>query len=60
MAICFHSLDVRDSKIVLNSEFHAVDSGFLDVGFRIPIVSEILDSLICIPDSKAQNSGFQE
>ena len=41
------------------------DSGFLQVysrfqgpGFRIPIVSGILDSYRCIPDSKAYDSGF--
>jgi len=26
----------------------------VEIGFRIPIVFEILDSLSCIPDSKAQ------
>ena len=37
-----------------------MDSGFLSVelGFWIPIISGILDSLCCIPDSKAQDSGF--
>ena len=30
----------------------------LDSGFWVPIVSGILDSLSCIPDSKAQDSGF--
>ena len=46
----------------------AVDSGFctawildsrqwnLELGFRVPIVSGIPDSLSCIPDSKAQDS----
>ena len=30
----------------------------MEPGFWIPIVSGILDSLSCIPDSKAQDSGF--
>ena len=44
-------------KTVLDSGFRAVDFGFkvLDSGF---FVSGILDSLSCIPDSKAQDSGF--
>ena len=29
-------------------------------GFRIPIVSGILDFYGCIPDSKAQDSGFRK
>ena len=56
-------------KTVLDSRFHAVDSRFhvLDSGFfvseiwiRIPIVSGIPDSLSCLPDSKAQDSGFHK
>ena len=56
-----------ESKTVLDSGFHAVDSGFqllgsrsytVELGFRIPIVSGIPDSHSCIPDSKAQDSGF--
>ena len=31
-----------------------------DLGFRILIVSEIADSLSCIPYSKAQDSGFHK
>ena len=31
----------------------------MELGFWIPIVSVILDSLSCIPDSKTQDSGFQ-
>ena len=47
----------------------AVDSGFpgagfqslsWELGFWITILSEIPDSLRCIPDSKARDSGFQE
>ena len=30
----------------------------LELGFWIPIASTIPDSLNCIPDSKAQDSGF--
>ena len=46
-----------------------MDSGFslldlksfsVDLGFRIPIVSGILDSYSCIPDSKAQDFGFHK
>ena len=48
--------------------FHAVDSGFqvlnssvgFRLGFRIPIVSEILGSSNWIPDSKVQDSGFHK
>ena len=52
-----------ESNAVLDSGFHAVDCVFqvLDfsgLGFWIPIVSGILDSLSCIPDSKAQDSAF--
>ena len=36
------------------------DSLSVDLGFRILIVSGIPDSLSCIPDSKAQDSGFQK
>ena len=32
----------------------------MELGFRIPIVSGIPDSLSCIPDSKAQDSGFHK
>ena len=43
----------RESKTVLDSGFRAVE-----LGFPILIVSMILDSLSCIPDSKAQDSGI--
>ena len=65
----YDSPHVRESKTVLDSGFHAMDSGFSllylksfseDLGFRIPIVSGILDSYSCIPDSKAQDSRFQK
>ena len=49
---------VRESKTVLDSRFHAVDSGFqtlaVDLTFWIPIVSGIPDSLSCIPDSTSK------
>ena len=32
----------------------------VELGFRIPIVSGILDFYGCIPDSKAQDSGFHK
>ena len=59
---------VRESKTVMDSGFHAVDSGFrlLDsrpfsgLGFQIPVVSEMPDSYSCIPDRKAQDSGFHK
>ena len=60
---------VRESKTVLDSGFQAVDSGFqlldsrsytVELGFRIPIVRGIPDSDSCIPDSKAQDSGFHK
>ena len=60
---------VRESKTLLDSGFHAVDSGFhlldsrsfsVELGFRIRIVSGIPDSYTCIPDSKAQDSGFHK
>ena len=62
-------MHVRASNIVWDSGLHAVDSRFqaLDYGFfvngtwiRIPNVSRIPDSVRCIPDSKAQDSGFHE
>ena len=32
----------------------------MELRFQIPIVSEIPDSLSCIPDFKAQDSGFHK
>ena len=42
--------------------FQACNSILLlvELGFRIPIFSEIKDSLSCIPDSKAHGSGFHK
>ena len=56
---------VRESKTVLESEFHAVDSGFqlldsrsfsMKLGFRIPIVGDIPDSKV--PDSRFHMQKF--
>ena len=46
----------------MDSRFQLLDSKSFSVelGFRIPIVSSIPDSLSCIPDSKAQDSGFHK
>ena len=38
-------------------EFQVLDSLSLKLGIRIAIVTGISDSLTCIPDSKAQESG---
>ena len=55
-------MHVRASNIVWDSGFQALDSGFFVSGtwIRIPNVSRIRDSVRCIPDSKAQDSGFHE
>ena len=45
---------------ILNSTLWIADCLSVQVGFHIPIVSRILDSLNLIPDSKAQGSGFHE
>ena len=47
----------------LDPEYHAVDFGYLVSGIGIPYsnrVSGIPNSLSCIPDSKAQDSGFHK
>ena len=55
-----------ESKRVLDSGFYALDSGFqaldsdlflVELGFWIPILSRIPDSLSCIPESKVRDSG---
>ena len=62
---------MRESKTVLDSGFHVVDSRFqipgtgfqslsVELGFWIPIVSGIPDSMSCIPDSKTRDSGFHK
>ena len=63
-------MHVRECKTVLESGFHAVDfqipvldsSSFfkLELGFRIPIVCGIPDSLSWTPDCKTQNSIFHK
>ena len=63
-----NSPHVKEFRPVLDSGFLAVDSGFqvfnssvgFRLGFRIPIVSEILGSSNWIPDSKVQDSGFHK
>ena len=46
----------------MDSGFQLLDSrsSLVELGFRIPIVSGIPDSLSCIPDSKARDSGFHK
>ena len=46
----------------MDSGFQLPDSKLflVELGFQIPIVSGIPDSYICIPDSKAQDSGFHQ
>ena len=61
---------VRESKTVLDSGFHAVDSGFhnywiahlfsVKLWFCIPIVSGTPDFYSCISDSKAQDSRYHK
>ena len=62
----FHT---RKLKTILDCGLDAVDSGFQDwipdslmveKGFRILFIIEIPDSLSCIPESKAQDSGFHK
>ena len=53
------SRHVRESKTILDSKPWIPDSLSVELGFRIPIVSGFIpDSLSCIQDSKAQDSGF--
>ena len=48
---------------ILRCGFRIPGAGFqylsVELGFWIPIVSGILESLSCIPDSKTQDSRFQ-
>ena len=62
---CPHVRHVRESKKGLVSGFHNVDYGFQvqdslsgELGFTIPVVSGSPDSLSCISDSNAKDSGF--
>jgi len=50
-------------KTVLDPEYHAVDFGYLvsEIGISDSNrVSGIPDSLSCVPNSKAQDSGFHK
>ena len=58
-----------ESNRVLDSGFYALDSGFqvldtdfflVELGFWIPILTKIPDSLSCISESKVQGSGFHK
>ena len=44
----------------LDSTLWIPDYLSVELGFHIPVVSRILNSLNLIPDSKAQGSGFHE
>ena len=55
--------DVRESKTACRGfRIPGTEFQFLSVqlGFWIPIIDEILDSLSCILDSKARDSRFQQ
>ena len=57
--LAYDSPHVRGSKTVSDSGLHAVDSGIqltvaVDLTFWIPVVSGIMDSLSCIPDSTSK------
>ena len=45
---------------ILDSTLWIPDYLSVELGFHIPLVSRILNSLNLIPDSKAQGSGFHE
>ena len=45
---------------IQDSRYRIPDFMSVEVRFGIPIVSWIPDSLICIPDSKAQDSRFHK
>ena len=45
---------------ILDSRYWIPWSLSVELGFRIPKVSGILDSFSCIPDSTTQDSGFQK
>ena len=55
------SLEIQDfTPWISDSRYWIPDSLSVDLGLRILIVSRIPDSLGCIPDSKAQDFGFQK
>ena len=67
MVLFVTSPNVRESKAVLDSEFHALDAGLQDPSLCqgkldsvFQIVGGIPDSLSCILDFKAQDSGFHK
>ena len=55
------STHARESKTVMDSGFRLLDSrSFSGLGFQIPVVSKMPDSYSCIPEWKAQDSGFHK
>ena len=67
MVSCHRSFPRSESKTVLDSGFHAMDSGFQIVDFGafvsgiwIPDSNRWRDSVSCIPDPKAQDSRFHK
>ena len=53
-------LDSGSHPSIPDSRYWISDSLSLKLGFRNPVSSEILDSLICIPPSKAQDSRIHK
>ena len=51
---------ILDFMLCVEFEFQVLDSLSLKLGIRIPVFTGISDSLTCIPDSKAQNSGSHD
>ena len=65
LTVTCHSPHVRESKTVLDSGFHTINSGSfnlsVELGFRFPNVNEWNpDSLSCILVSKAQDSWIPQ
>ena len=67
MVNCHRSFPRSESKTVLDSGFHAMDSGFQIVDFGafvsgiwIPDSNRWRHSVSCIPDPKAQDSRFHK
>ncbi|CAH3150596.1 unnamed protein product [Porites lobata] len=67
MVNCHRSFPRSESKTVLDSGFHAMDSGFQIVDFGafvsgiwIPDSNRWRDSVSCIPDPKARDSRFHK
>ena len=57
----YMSTHARESKTVMDSGFRLLDSrSFSGLGFQIPVVSKMPDSYSCIPEWKAQDSGFHK